>query len=475
MSTSTMKPNLSYRIADGVTIADDTANDLIVQSQFGAMRLPELSEGVRESIKQLAIKQCDEDYLCDRVLKSDGCEKLPQLYYYLQQLTKSYFLYREVSLAGEPLATLIPISLSFHFSEVNITHDGIYQLSRFAYIRRHDENRLLLESPLAHAQVLIHNACGAAFIHHLTSPTSFSSLASAPNAAEKEITSFLSLLIAGGFVGETSSSGQLNEDCNQTLMQWDFHDLLFHSRSRMGRHNNPIGGNFRFMGRIAPQPAIKPKPTTAAILLYKPDIEQLIASDRPLTEVIETRQSVRSYGKLPITVKELGEFLYRVARVKEIYTTNIGEFTKRPYPSGGASYEIEMYLTVDQCDGLEQGFYYYSPVEHALCPISGANEHTEGMLQDAWRATAGICRPQILITLAARFQRVSWKYQGMAYATILKNVGVLYQTMYLVGTAMNLATSALGLGNVERFCQVASTDYFVESSVGEFMLGSQEQ
>jgi SagB-type dehydrogenase family enzyme len=63
----------------------------------------------------------------------------------------------------------------------------------------------------------------------------------------------------------------------------------------------------------------------------------------------------------------------------------------------------------------------------------------------------------------------------MAYATILKNVGVLYQTMYLVGTAMDLAPSALGLGNVEKFCKVASTDYFVESSVGEFMLGSREK
>jgi len=229
MSTSTMKPNLSYRIADGVTIADDTANDLIVQSQFGAIRLPGLSEGVRESIKQLAIQQCDEDYLCDRVLESDGYEKLPQLYYYLQQLTKSYFLYREVSLAGEPLATLIPISLSFRFFEVNIAKDGVYQLSRFAYIRRDGENGLFLESPLAHARVLIHDACGATLIHHLAVPISFSSLlASVPKASEKEIASFLSLLIAGGFIGETSSYGQLTEDYNQTLMQWDFHDLLFH-------------------------------------------------------------------------------------------------------------------------------------------------------------------------------------------------------------------------------------------------------
>ena len=35
--------------------------------------------------------------------------------------------------------------------------------------------------------------------------------------------------------------------------------------------------------------------------------------------------------------------------------------------------------------------------------------------------------PQILITIAARFARVSWKYSSLAYALILKDVGVLTQ------------------------------------------------
>ena len=53
----------------------------------------------------------------------------------------------------------------------------------------------------------------------------------------------------------------------------------------------------------------------------------------------------------------------------------------------------------------------------------------------------------ILLVLTARFQRVSWKYELIAYATILKGVGVLYQTMYLVATAMRLAPCAIGAGD----------------------------
>ncbi|NJM62269.1 MAG: SagB/ThcOx family dehydrogenase, partial [Oscillatoriales cyanobacterium RU_3_3] len=80
--------------------------------------------------------------------------------------------------------------------------------------------------------------------------------------------------------------------------------------------------------------------------------------------------------------------------------------------------------------------------------------------------------PQILIILAARFPRVSWAYESIAYALILKAVGALYQTMYLVATAMDLAPSAIGCGNADLFAKVAGTDYYAESSVGEFILGS---
>ena len=42
--------------------------------------------------------------------------------------------------------------------------------------------------------------------------------------------------------------------------------------------------------------------------------------------------------------------------------------------------------------------------------------------------------------------------------------------MYLVATAMNLAPCALGSGNADLFAKAALTDYYIESSVREFML-----
>jgi SagB-type dehydrogenase family enzyme len=68
----------------------------------------------------------------------------------------------------------------------------------------------------------------------------------------------------------------------------------------------------------------------------------------------------------------------------------------------------------------------------------------------------------------------SWKYESVAYSVLLKNEGALYQTMYLVATAMGLAPCALGGGDSDLFARAAGLDYYAETSVREFLLGSKK-
>ena len=70
---------------------------------------------------------------------------------------------------------------------------------------------------------------------------------------------------------------------------------------------------------------------------------------------------------------------------------------------------------------------------------------------------------------------MNWKYEGVAYALILKHVGVLYQTFYLVATAMGLAPCGLGGGDSDLFARAAGLDYASETSVGEFIVGSRPE
>jgi SagB-type dehydrogenase family enzyme len=190
------------------------------------------------------------------------------------------------------------------------------------------------------------------------------------------------------------------------------------------------------------------------------------------------------YADRPLTASQLGEFLYRVGRVKERWQVEVAtphgplrmDFAPRPYPGGGALYELELYPGVNACEGLAPGLYHYDPLRHGLERLSCRTADVERLLQDAgWSTEIPAERLQVLLVIAARFARVAWKYAAMAYATILKHVGVLYQTMYLAATAMGLAPCAVGCGNADLFAEAAGTNYYAETSVGEFLLGSRQE
>jgi oxazoline/thiazoline dehydrogenase len=82
-------------------------------------------------------------------------------------------------------------------------------------------------------------------------------------------------------------------------------------------------------------------------------------------------------------------------------------------------------------------------------------ESVQALIQNAGKSM-GADKPQLLIIITARFQRLAWKYESI----------------YLVATAMNLAPCGIGLGDSDLFATAAGCDYYAQASVGEFALGS---
>jgi oxazoline/thiazoline dehydrogenase len=399
---------------------------------------------------------------------------LPSLYAVLQDLWGQ----RRIKISDRPTEPHLSVTPTIPGSTLELGFGdlaaGQWKLSRFAFLRASESGELQIETPRYPILATVHTPHAGAVFAALSRPASLAELAVLPSAQSDDIERMLRVLLLARAIEPVQPDGRTAEENDNTLRQWEFHDMLFHAHSRMGRHSEPMGAQFRFRSQIDAQPVVKTNPWRAkAIPLTRANLTAVAARDLPFTTVLEARRSNRDQdASRPMTLPQLGEFLYRTARIRSRFNTEIGEFSSRPYPSGGAAYELELYVTVDACVGLMRGFYYYDPSEHALCAVRPPNDEMEGLITDAWTSAAQLCRPQILITAASRFQRVSWKYSGIAYATQLKNVGVLYQTFYLVATAMGLAGCALGLGNSERLRRLTGTDFFEESSIGEFMLGS---
>jgi SagB-type dehydrogenase family enzyme len=349
-------------------------------------------------------------------------------------------------------------------------------LSRFAYMRRRG-NEMVLESPRAGALFKICDPMIAAALARLSAPRQIKQLRREEGFPGIEL---LALLVDCHIlfkVDPARDSGLRPTEGDDNLVLWDFHDLLFHARSTEGRHANPLGGLYPYVGVISPPPAVRPRWPGKKIDLFSAAQPDAIS---PTAKLLRERHSTRSFDdKRPITLAELSRFLDSTARVQSSFKTPLDHdgggpmltYTVRPYPSGGASYELELYLAVDKCEGLPRGFYHYDADGHALVPIEVRANEFEAMLKGAELAMGEAGAPQILITIAARFGRISWKYSSLAYALILKDVGVLMQTLYLMATDMGLGGCAIGSTNIELFAKMTGLEFHVEGPVGQFAFG----
>ncbi len=362
-----------------------------------------------------------------------------------------------------------------------------FVLSRFSLLNR-EENHLILTKAMKDKRILIEHENLGQFFFKLFQGATLDELSALYDKKNRpSIILLLRLLLAEDFIisfAENKPIPSRIEEGSEVDTQWDFADLSLHANSRVGFNFGEFGGAFPFVNIIKPRPSIRVIPEGKRIDLYQPNVSDLIAHDAPLTQLQMQRISVRRYDEEnPISLKQLGEFLYRTSRVlfkSEIEVTNINDQIQktlmglawRPYPTGGASYELEVYVTVDRARDLQAGIYYYAPETHQLVCLSERNRHTESLIDAAHTSCARIVRPQVLLHVAARFQRVSWKYHAIAYVTTLRNTGVLYQTFYLNAIAMGIAPCGLGSGNIREFALATGNDPLVESNVGEFMLGS---
>jgi len=465
-------PPASFRLwslRDDVVV-DSSADPLTVVTRWGDIEIAAPSPVVRECLDRMSLGPVS-------LPKVTGTA-LADLHRLLERLHSCVVRSLDVDDLAGPLLSVVPVAEHARFALPAIGGEDLVRLSRFTAMRT-SADELVLESPLARHRVLLHRSLPSSVAGTLGRAVAVNELAAAVDSDLGLVSEIVAHLVAAGVVvlgerDETTGQPVFAEDRDPRLVQWSHHDLLFHTRSRMGRNDEPLGAAYRHVGEISPQPAVKPAPPGPRIPLHRPDLADLRTTDPALTEVIESRRSFRELA--PLSVTELGDLLFRTARVRSFRdATGAGgvryPVTDRPYPSSDSLYELELYVSVDACEGLERGVYHYDPAEHALTLLSTEESRLAELLDDAKVLTGTLRRPPALITMTARMARLSWVYDGIAYATALKHVGVLQQTLYLVATAMGLAPCALAVGDSDAATEALGLDWPAEVSIGEFVVG----
>jgi SagB-type dehydrogenase family enzyme len=455
------------RLRSGVFLAADGNGCDYLLARTSSYRLGTLTDAQRGLLRRLAENECSSVSLgaiAGSGVNSDATEAESLV----RRLRAGGWLNITVMGADGPAYTILPHRRAAPEQADDPGAEMV--LSRFAVMRRSGTD-LLVESPRSWCSIAVHDPRVIGTLGALTRPRAAAGSLAAPPGER-----LLSDLAWALMVVEASG----DEGTAFELRQWSPHELWFHMRSRaVGVPDVQFGRTEWAAGLFDPLPARRLPVSPRGVDLARPDLDALRRDEATLTGVLEERRSIRRHDdERPITANQLGEFLYRAAGVRHLLTGVGAEAVTGPNPSGGAVDELEFYLAIRLADGLAPGLYRYDRFGHRLEHVSASGRAVRKLIDAAQQATGGsgastpTYPPQVLVLLAARFGRVGWSYQELAYSLILKHVGVTFQTMYCVATAMGLAPCALGAGDPYAFAEATRLDPVVEGTVGEFLLGS---
>lgn len=119
-----------------------------------------------------------------------------------------------------------------------------------------------------------------------------------------------------------------------------------------------------------------------------------------------------------------------------------GRFLRRPVPSAGGLYPLELFVLAAQVDGLATGVHHYDALGDAL------EEARAGPWQDAaaevFYTWPFVAQAPVLLCIAAVFGRMQKKYGPRGYRYILLEAGHVAQILCLCAAEQGLATLCMG-------------------------------
>jgi SagB-type dehydrogenase family enzyme len=456
-----------------LSVPPDAPDALRVLYPLGELPFPQKSPGMRTALTVLADGDVSEADLAALVVAGAGAAGLLQLHSLLRKLTMTGLLEHAVYVDGEPLARLVPLGRGLPSRPRRLDDDALLKLSRHAIVRA-EGGVLVAQAPRSHFQVELSPPTMELVARLADWTPAKQLLADVTGLQEEALVQVLGLCVQAELLATRGPEEEDPEEATLAQGQWSLPDLWQHARSRGTGLSTGFGGTYRFRDRFAALPAVPEPGPGVRVDLPVPSFTEIAAKDPSFTEVLEQRRSIREHdADSPITLAQLGELLFRTARVRAVMESPDGQdVLDTPTPGGGAVHEIEIYPMVTDCAGLAPGLWHYRSGDHALELVAEPGPATAALVAGARATCLMDADPQVVLILAARFGRAAWKYESMSYALTLKHVGVHYQTFYLVGTAMGLGVCGLGAGDAGDFALASGLDYYETGSVGELVVGS---
>lgn len=190
------------------------------------------------------------------------------------------------------------------------------------------------------------------------------------------------------------------------------------------------------------------------IKLPKPNYQGM-----PVEDAIRKRRSVRSYSKKALTLPQLSQLLFAAQGI----TGNHYGHDVRAAPSAGALYPMEVYLVVNNIEGLPRGIYHYNVQKHALELLKEGDFQRE--ITNAGLGQEVLGEAQVTVVLSAVFERTRRKYGDRSLRYIYMEAGHISQNIALQAVSLGLGAVCVGAFYDEQVNRLIGLDANTESAI----------
>ena len=191
---------------------------------------------------------------------------------------------------------------------------------------------------------------------------------------------------------------------------------------------------------IPPPPIQKPVKQNQTVIKLSSIKDISIIHKIDLITAIKQRKSIRKYLNTPLSADELSFLLWATQGIRGL------EHMERPYrvvPSAGCRHSFETYIAAINIENLNEGFYRYLPIEHALV-FEKQMEHISDAMIHACLGQSFVGDAAAVFIWSCIPYRMEWRYDQAAHRVIAFDVGHVCQNLYLAVQSISSGTCAIG-------------------------------
>lgn len=174
--------------------------------------------------------------------------------------------------------------------------------------------------------------------------------------------------------------------------------------------------------------------------LDKIDLNNMKVPASKLRELMHNRRSIRQFSGLSISKNELIFLLSSSCGL--ISLGGSYDDSRRPYPSAGARYPLEVYTIMLNCEEVKRGLYHYNVKENFLELL--LEKDLNSWLIKVMGGAKWIKDVAVVFIITGVLDRTRIKYGDRGYRYILLEAGHLGQNICLLATEMGLGSCPIG-------------------------------